>query len=126
MAGTVEFFFDLSSPWTRIAFHNVVPLIEETGASITWRPVLVGGIFNAVNQQVYASRADPTHPRIVRTFEWMKEWAELAGVAMNFPAPRPPRGDAPRHCVSAVPTPGSSSTPTWPVSHATTISRISG
>ncbi len=90
MAGTLEFFFDLSSPWTRIAFHNVVPLVEETGASITWRPVLVGGIFNAVNQQVYASRADPTHPRIVRTFEWMKEWAELAGVAMNFPAPHHP------------------------------------
>ena len=28
----VEFFFDLSSPWTRLAFHNIQPIVRETGA----------------------------------------------------------------------------------------------
>ena len=52
----IEFFFDCSSPWTYLAFHNIQPLAKEFGAEITWRPILVGGIFNTVNPSVYASR----------------------------------------------------------------------
>ncbi|QUD89336.1 2-hydroxychromene-2-carboxylate isomerase [Phenylobacterium montanum] len=86
----LEFFFDLSSPWTRVAFHNIQPIVRETGASITWRPFLVGGVFNAVNPSVYAGRADPDNPKIRHSFKWLKEWARLAGVAMNFPSPHHP------------------------------------
>ena len=49
----LEFFYDLSSPWTYLAFNNVQRVLTETGASITWRPFLVGGVFNAVNRGVY-------------------------------------------------------------------------
>ena len=52
----IEFFFDCSSPWTYLAFHNIQPLAKEFGEQISWRPVLVGGIFNAINPSVYASR----------------------------------------------------------------------
>jgi 2-hydroxychromene-2-carboxylate isomerase len=52
----IEFFFDCSSPWTYLAFHNIQPLAAECGATIAWRPILVGGIFNTVNPSVYASR----------------------------------------------------------------------
>ncbi|HSV02410.1 MAG TPA: 2-hydroxychromene-2-carboxylate isomerase [Phenylobacterium sp.] len=86
----LEFFFDLSSPWTRLAFHNVQPILRETGASVTWRPFLVGGVFNAVNPGVYASRANPGDPKVRHTFTWLKAWARLAGVAMNFPSPHHP------------------------------------
>jgi 2-hydroxychromene-2-carboxylate isomerase len=86
----LEFFFDLSSPWTRLAFHNVQPIVRETGASVTWRPFLVGGVFNAVNDSVYAGRADPDSPKNRHTFKWLKDWARLAGVAMNFPSPHHP------------------------------------
>ena len=40
----IEFFFDCSSPWTYLAFHNIQPLAKEFGAEISWRPILVGGI----------------------------------------------------------------------------------
>ena len=50
----IEFFFDCSSPWTYLAFHNIQPLAKEFGAEICWRPILVGGIFNTVNPSVYA------------------------------------------------------------------------
>lgn len=90
MAAHTEFFFDLSSPWTRIAFHNMQTIIKETGASITWRPFLVGGVFNAVNQDVYAARANENHPKNRLTFVWLKEWADLAGLRMNFPSPHHP------------------------------------
>jgi len=90
MAKHVEFFFDLSSPWTRIAFHNIQKIAAETGSQIIWRPFLVGGVFNAVNQDVYAARANENHPKNRLTFVWLKEWADLAGLRMNFPSPHHP------------------------------------
>jgi 2-hydroxychromene-2-carboxylate isomerase len=86
----VEFFFDLSSPWTRLAFHNIQPILAETGAEVRWRPFLVGGVFNAVNPSVYAGRADPDAPKNRHTWKWLKDWARLAGVPMNFPSPHHP------------------------------------
>jgi 2-hydroxychromene-2-carboxylate isomerase len=86
----VEFFFDLSSPWTRLAFHNIQPILAETGASVTWRPFLVGGVFNAVNPSVYAGRETPDAPKMRHTWTWLKAWARLAGVPMNFPSPHHP------------------------------------
>jgi 2-hydroxychromene-2-carboxylate isomerase len=53
----LEFFFDCSSPWTYLAFHRVQDLVRETGGAIAWRPILVGGVFNAINPDVYAQRA---------------------------------------------------------------------
>jgi 2-hydroxychromene-2-carboxylate isomerase len=86
----VEFFYDLSSPWTRVAFENIQAIIDETGADIIWRPFLVGGVFNAVNQSVYAARANPEDPKYRLSFHWLKEWAELANVPMNFPSAHHP------------------------------------
>jgi len=86
----VEFFFDLSSPWTRLAFHNIQPILRETGSTVRWRPFLVGGVFNAVNPGVYASREAPDAPKNRHTWKWLKDWARLAGVPMNFPSPHHP------------------------------------
>lgn len=103
MSVTVEFFFDLSSPWTRLAFHNVQPILVETGAGVRWRPFLVGGVFNAVNPRVYELRADPEQRAMKRSFEWLKEWARLAGVAMNFPSEfHPVKSVAAMRCACAL------------------------
>ncbi|MDE2562028.1 MAG: 2-hydroxychromene-2-carboxylate isomerase [Sphingomonadales bacterium] len=90
MSVSVEFFFDLSSPWTCLAFTNIQPILAETGATMRWRPFLVGGVFNAVNPRVYEMRADPEQKAMTRSFGWLKEWARLAGVPMNFPSPHHP------------------------------------
>lgn len=82
----IEFFFDLSSPWTRLAFENIQPIAQETGATLVWRPFLVGGVFNAVNETVYQMRADMESPRYRNSWVWLKEWASLANVPMNFPS----------------------------------------
>ncbi len=55
----LEFFFDCSSPWTYLAFTRVQAVVEWTKAEIVWRPILVGGVFNAVNRDVYERRANP-------------------------------------------------------------------
>jgi 2-hydroxychromene-2-carboxylate isomerase len=82
----VEFFYDLSSPWTYIAFHNLDALIARTGVSVRLRPILVGGVFNAVNPSVYAAREAADNPKFKHSWRVMRDWAKLAGVEINFPS----------------------------------------
>ena len=82
----VEFFYDLSSPWTCLAFHNLTGVLDRTGASAVYRPVLVGGVFNAVNPAVYAARENNDSPRMKHTWKVLKDWALLADVPMHFPS----------------------------------------
>lgn len=82
----IEFFFDLSSPWTCLAFHNLPGVLERTGATARYRPVLVGGVFNAVNPAVYAAREQADNRRMAHSWKVLKDWARLAGVPMNFPS----------------------------------------
>src|SRR3546814_21063747 len=50
MTARVEFFFDLSSPWTCLAFHNLPGVLERTGPTAVYRPILVGGVFNEIGR----------------------------------------------------------------------------
>jgi 2-hydroxychromene-2-carboxylate isomerase len=86
MTARVEFFFDLSSPWTCLAFHNLPAVLERTDATAVYRPILVGGVFNAVNPAVYAAREQADSRRLQHSWKVLQDWAWLAGVPMNFPS----------------------------------------
>jgi 2-hydroxychromene-2-carboxylate isomerase len=86
MGSRVEFFFDLSSPWTCLAFHNLPAVLARTGASARYRPLLVGGVFNAVNPAIYAAREQADNRRMQHSWKVLKDWARLADVPMNFPS----------------------------------------
>ena len=81
----IEFFFDCSSPWTYLAFHNIQPLAKEFGVEISWRPILVGGIFNTVNPSVYASREAPVPLKSRYMKKDLADWARSAGLAIKMP-----------------------------------------
>ena len=81
----IEFFFDCSSPWTYLAFHNIQPLAREVGAEISWRPILVGGIFNTVNPSVYASRETPVPLKARYMKKDLADWARSAGLEIKMP-----------------------------------------
>jgi 2-hydroxychromene-2-carboxylate isomerase len=81
----IEFFFDVSSPWTYLAFHNIQPMAGELGVPIAWRPILVGGVFNAVNPSVYAARDNPVPPKGAYMRKDLADWAHLAGLKIVFP-----------------------------------------
>jgi len=81
----IEFFFDCSSPWTYLAFHNIQPLAKELGEEISWRPILVGGIFNTVNPSVYASRETPVPLKARYMLKDLKDWARSAQLAIKMP-----------------------------------------
>ena len=81
----IEFFFDCSSPWTYLARHNIQPLAKEHSADITWRPILVGGIFNTVNPSVYAQREKPVPLKARYMKKDLADWARSAGLAIKMP-----------------------------------------
>jgi len=82
----LECFFDCSSPWTYLGFHNLQPIAERLGVPILWKPIIVGGVFNKVNMPVYENRANPPVPRKAEyTHKDMQDWARLAGLVINMP-----------------------------------------
>ena len=99
MASTpsLEFFYDCSSPWTYFAFTRILPMAEVLGVPIQWRPILVGGVFNAVNQEVYAARQKMFDGENKRRLDYylkdLNDWARLCGVQVTMP---------PGHPISAV------------------------
>ena len=76
----IEFFFDCSSPWTYLAFHNIQPLAREFDEEISWRPILVGGIFNTVNPSVYQSREKPIPAKARYYRKDLADWARVASL----------------------------------------------
>ena len=43
----VEFFFDVGSPYSYLAYHQLPKIAAAAGAAIVWRPMLLGGVFQA-------------------------------------------------------------------------------
>ena len=87
----LEFFFDCSSPWTYLAFTRIPDIAARSGAEIDWRPILVGGVFNAVNQDVYARRANPDLRKANYYEKDLQDWARLCGIRIGKPTVFPVR-----------------------------------
>lgn len=81
----IEFFFDCSSPWTWLAFHNLQPMAAELGVPVQWKPVLVGGIFNAVNPSVYEFREKGVPAKQAYLKKDLQDWARRSGLDIVFP-----------------------------------------
>lgn len=47
MGRTLEFFFDVGSPASYLAWTQLPALAAQTDASLQWRPMLLGGVFQA-------------------------------------------------------------------------------
>ena len=81
-APTVEFFFDVGSPASYLAWTQLPRLAAETNAVVAWRPMLLGGVFKATGNS-----SPVTVPAKGR---WMTDdlarWARRYGVAFRIPA----------------------------------------
>ena len=81
----VEFFFDCSSPWTYLAFHKFQSIIKEVNVDIYWKPILVGGVFNKVNQDVYNNRLNPNPLKFKYSRKDLQDWANYYKISINRP-----------------------------------------
>ncbi len=82
---TLEFFFDCSSPWTYLAFESVQDIASRDDVAMIWKPILVGGIFNAVNPSVYENRANPVPAKARYYQKDLQDWAAYVGVKIGQP-----------------------------------------
>lgn len=81
----LEFFYDVGSPWTYLAFHKIEEVADEAGVPVTWKPILVGGVFNAVNQGVYAARANASSLRWGHMSKDLADWARFYDLRITWP-----------------------------------------
>ena len=49
MSKSVEFFFDVGSAASYLAWRELPRIAQQTGAHIVWKPMLLGGVFQATN-----------------------------------------------------------------------------
>jgi 2-hydroxychromene-2-carboxylate isomerase len=85
MNPVVEFFFDCSSPWTWLGFHGMQELAAELDVEVTYRPVLLGAVFNAVNRSVYEFRESGPPAKKRYAEKDLQDWARAAGLTIHFP-----------------------------------------
>ncbi len=86
-----EFYFDISSPWTYLAFSRVEEIAARCAVEIDWKPILVGGIFNKVNETVYEQRAKPHKIKSRYYVKDLQDWANYCGIRIGMPEVFPVR-----------------------------------
>lgn len=83
----IEMFFDCSSPWSYLGFERIQPLAKTYGLAVEWQPVLVGGIFNAVNPGIEWNKSKGNMPprKLDYHHKVMQDWADITGIKIIFP-----------------------------------------
>ncbi len=82
---TVEFYFDLSSPYAYLASTQIEALCARNNAQLIWRPMLLGGVFKALGGPIVPIETfSPAKQRYqgVELDRWAKHW----GVPFSWPS----------------------------------------
>lgn len=85
MTKTVEFFFDVGSPTSYLAFTQLPRIAREAGAELVWRPMLLGGVFKATGNASPVSV--PAKGRWMNgdIARWAKRWNVPFAFNPHFP-----------------------------------------
>ncbi|WP_339454207.1 2-hydroxychromene-2-carboxylate isomerase [Pseudomonas sp. EA_5y_Pfl2_R50] len=80
MSKTVEFYFDLGSPATYLAYTQLPDICAETGSELIYIPMLLGGVFKATGNASPAMI--PAKGRYM--FQDLDRYAKRYGVPLKF------------------------------------------
>lgn len=76
----LDFYFDLSSPYSYLAATQLPALAARTGATIAWKPVVLGAVFQAMGNRMPA--AVPAKAGYM--LQDLQRWARRYGVPFQF------------------------------------------
>jgi 2-hydroxychromene-2-carboxylate isomerase len=79
MAKTVEFYFDVGSPYSYLAYKALPGIAAAHAAQIVWRPMLLGGVFKATGG--HSPAGNPAKRKWMD--EDMQRWAARYGAAFT-------------------------------------------
>jgi 2-hydroxychromene-2-carboxylate isomerase len=85
VAHTLEIYWDFSSPFAYLGATQAKALAARTGATLIWRPMVLGGLFKSMGQEMVPLNSWSDAKRRYY-FEDMHRWAEFWGVPLSFPA----------------------------------------
>jgi 2-hydroxychromene-2-carboxylate isomerase len=81
---TLEIYWDFSSPFAYLGSTQAEALAARTGATLAWRPMLLGGVFKTIGQaDVPLMTWSQAKQRYY--YEDMQRWAAYWGVPFKFP-----------------------------------------
>ncbi len=85
---TVDYWFDYSCPYAYLGSTQIEALAARTGATLRWKPMLLGGVFRASGTpQNLSNVLSPAKAR--HNMLDMQRWADLFGVPLTMPAGHP-------------------------------------
>ena len=79
MSGEVEFWFDVGSPYSYLAYKALPRVARARGARIVWRPMLLGGVFKATGNRSPAE----VQAKSAWTMIDMQRWARRIGTTLR-------------------------------------------
>jgi 2-hydroxychromene-2-carboxylate isomerase len=79
MTKTVDFYFDVGSPAAYLASTQLPKICAETGATLNWQPMLLGGVFQATGN--HSPATVPAKGKY--SFDDMGRFAARYGVPLN-------------------------------------------
>ncbi|MBV6825488.1 2-hydroxychromene-2-carboxylate isomerase [Pseudomonas sp. PD9R] len=80
MSKTVEFYFDLGSPATYLAYTQLPKICERTDSQLIYIPILLGGVFKATGNASPATVPAKGH----YMFQDLDRYAKRYGVPLKF------------------------------------------
>ena len=82
---SVEFYYDLVSPYSYLAYGRVGRICEQNGAELILRPMLLGAVHKAVGLQAPIE----IMPKASYQAQDIRRWAQYYGLPLEFPDPFP-------------------------------------
>ncbi len=81
----VEFYYDLVSPYSYLAYTQLGRICEEREAELVFRPMLLGAVHKAAGIQA------PIETKAKSRYQWrdIHRWADYYDVSLQFPNPFP-------------------------------------
>lgn len=85
MSKTVEFLFDVGSPYSYLAYRHLPRIVQASQAQIVWTPVLLGGIFQATGNRSPAETPAKRQHLDIDLQRWARAYGVHYAANPNFP-----------------------------------------
>jgi 2-hydroxychromene-2-carboxylate isomerase len=86
----VDFYFDVSCPYAYLASERIEATCARIGATLEWKPMLLGGVFRAIGEGDGPMAKQPA-AKTAHTIRDALRWAERREIPLSFPAAHPMR-----------------------------------
>lgn len=81
MSKTIEFFWEPGSPYTYLAATQLEALAKDTGATVVWKPFLLGKVFEARKMSLPAA----VPQKAAYMFKDLARWAQIYQTPVTMP-----------------------------------------